>query len=330
MPSVIEKIDLGNAITASALPSARLTTKFAELGYVTLANAIDAGVIDGHLQGLKQFDLQFPSARLVDDLPVREGLRRLRERYAFQAEHEPTLQLQFSPALADALRQLLRQEPVALFTTTFEVSPLARRAATNTDLTPHLHNFELVAEPADAFVLAWIALEDVRPEAGPMWILPGSHHVWRDFPLELAAEVRRHPRLLAMLNVAHSRRLQLEQWSQLVASITAIARKLIHTRTLEPAIRPHPVLLKKGDVLLFDPSLLHGTLPPNPCQGHIPRRSCNIRFIGIECRMWNYAHRIVLDATDGTSHVEIKREFRRTRFGLVFQDYLGAKYAFLE
>lgn len=323
MERLKESVTLEEPVCAVSINSEGLAASFEKHGYIAIKGAIDHRIIDSHLASLDIFDRAQSESATSATTPVQEMLTRLQKRHAFQESHVPTLQVQFAPTLMAALKHLLRQEPAALFTTVFRVSPLAGIEHSVPTLSPHLHNFEIVTDPQHSFILAWVALEDISLDAGPMWIQPGSHKRWQDFPAKLAGALRlRRPHIIPALQSARAFPLSLAQLSDLLEEIALTARELIFEATESEPLRASPVLFSKGDCLIFDPSLMHGTLPPRT---NVSRNSCNIRYVGTKSRLWNYADWL---RSDGNLErvVEIERHFRVNRYGTSFLDFLGARY----
>ncbi|RWX22843.1 phytanoyl-CoA dioxygenase family protein [Rhizobium leguminosarum] len=323
MDPVLTKYDCAGIITAKRYDEG-VRAEFERSGFVAIAGAVHADVIDAHLAGAEQFARENPIDSPITTMTLREQVCRLRALHAFQERCDGTLNLQAAPLLVACLRQILQAEPAALFTTTFGHSPLAGDVDPRLPLSPHLHNFEFVTEPADKFVLAWIALEDISVDAGPMWLLPESHRVWAELPSLLNSAIQDDLTLAAMIKVAVGGKVSLETWSYLLDKVAVIARGFVERALRTQPIRPSPVIFEKGDALIFDPSLLHGTIPPaNPRR---TRKSCNIRYASNTCRIWNYLELV----KDGRSGLLPEHGFvsdtEQILGGYIFRDFLGRRY----
>ncbi len=92
-------------------------------------------------------------------------------------------------------------------------------------------------KPPSALVAAWIALEDIHPESGPLIYVPGSHRLpyYQLAPGEHRFDHRRHGAAESAAMAAHDR----EQ----------VARAGLPTESLT---------CRRGEVLLWHHSLLHG------------------------------------------------------------------------
>ena len=300
-----------------------LVQQFATAGFIVVEDAVDQGAIDAHLIGIDQFDRD-RTDHFDTSLPLREGLFRLRERHAFERENPATLQVQMAPRLVATLATLLGDEPVALFMTEFNVSPYVASKYDGPSFTPHLHNTELMTSPPEGHLLAWIALEDIVDDAGPMWVAPGSHLTWIDLPERLPAHLALHqPELLSLTKKVLASDVSLETWSRLTEAIAAVVRQLIAKAMETEPFHPQPMLLAKGDAVVFHPALLHGTLPPRLPGGSLSRRSCNVRYVARGCDVWNYLHSFSPADREKT---RIPRRHIRTFDGWVFDDFVRARY----
>ena len=90
----------------------------------------------------------------------------------------------------------------------------------------HQDSWYLDTEPPGNLIGVWYALEDIREGSGPFFVCPGSHRIG-------VIDRREHP--------THSE------------FITTVSRILNETR-----FERTPMLLSKGDILLWHPYLIHG------------------------------------------------------------------------
>ena len=90
----------------------------------------------------------------------------------------------------------------------------------------HVDNWYLDTDPAGDLIGAWIALEDIHPDAGPFRVFPRTH---------LDPQM---PKLWSMDHVSFVK----------------------HCAALVSTMEPLPVIIKKGTVVFFHPFLLHGAV----------------------------------------------------------------------
>ncbi len=94
--------------------------------------------------------------------------------------------------------------------------------------------------PENKLVGAWVALENINSESGPLQIVPRSHKLKRyNFIKENNNKV---PTSLSQIKKNYK---NYEKW----------VRKIIKTKNLKPLIP----IMKKGDCLLWESNLLHGS-----------------------------------------------------------------------
>jgi ectoine hydroxylase-related dioxygenase (phytanoyl-CoA dioxygenase family) len=115
----------------------------------------------------------------------------------------------------------------------------------------HLDSWYLDTEMPGGLVGAWLALEDIHMESGPFFVCPGSHHLG-------AITKREAP--------DHE-------------SFLACVQKRIKDNCLDKV----PMLLKKGDLLLWSSLLIHGAFSPSaaPC---FSRKSLTAHFYPLGLR----------------------------------------------
>lgn len=120
----------------------------------------------------------------------------------------------------------------------------------------HSDAFHMTTEPLGNLIGAWVALEDVHPDSGPVFYVPGSHR----------------------LPYVMSEDLDLDSSPLLVPEKSAAYNRLVAERIAELGTEPVPFLARKGDVLLWHANLLHGGAPiADPAR---TRRSLVAHFYG--------------------------------------------------
>lgn len=136
------------------------------------------------------------------------------------------LELTKAPKILRLTSLVLDEDPVLLNCIAFK---WGSQVGPHQDLPAnHIH-------PANRLVSAWLGCEDIRPEAGPLGVYPGSHKVplwpgWNNYPQ-------------TNLRTCHLETRE-QEWAYVQNAVKAIERKSL------------PV--KKGDAIFQHPLLIHG------------------------------------------------------------------------
>jgi phytanoyl-CoA hydroxylase len=224
--------------------------QFERYGFFIWRQLLDHDLIDQHLAAYSELNRQYGIEPSIDFHSYPADLQKtIKEaRYAFHAEHGPTQALVFNPRLITFLRQLFNDEPVMRQP---ETGFYTRRTPDHTD------SLDFKVEPKGAEVRMWCALEDIHPDAGPVYFVPGSHKAIAQM---LEEEVfTEHPEFLELL------RSQLG--STTAATFFEVTKPMwryvrgaklpraIEEKGLQREIYP----LQKGDVVVFTSDVVHGT-----------------------------------------------------------------------
>ena len=119
----------------------------------------------------------------------------------------------------------------------------------------HSDSIHMTTYPLGYLIAAWIALEDIHPDSGPLFYYPGSHTL---------------PYLLNDDFANYSSRFKLgnKQYSD----YEDVTEEIIRQSGLQPEV----FLPKKGDVLIWHANLIHGGMPVlNPA---LTRKSMVIHY----------------------------------------------------
>ena len=178
--------------------------------------------------------------------------------------------LALKPSVTAFLRWAFGDEPVLFGSLNFE-------KGTQQEL--HIDAIFFYTEPVWAMAGLWVALEDVHPDAGPLFYVPGSHR-WPFVRGEnlLAGD----PALAARARAARDD----ESRTALASEMGQLWTK----RTLEiererDAVRK-PAFLKAGDGVIWHGLLAHGGLARN--NPRLSRNSVVYHFIGEHARLFTF------------------------------------------
>ncbi len=131
----------------------RLATEFSERGYAVIDPEIPEATMDAAVEGLRG---QFGKSRDSYDTRIQDS------------EMPAVREIALSPKVLDLLRTLYRREPIPFQTLNFEVG-------TQQDIHNDAIHFHCI--PQRFMCGAWVALEDVDHDNGPLFYFPGSHRL---------------------------------------------------------------------------------------------------------------------------------------------------------
>lgn len=119
----------------------------------------------------------------------------------------------------------------------------------------HSDSIHMTTYPLGYLIAAWIALEDIHPDSGPLFYYPGSHKL----PYLLNDDFENYSTSLKLGNKQYS---DYEDLVEEIISKTSYEKKVY--------------LAKKGDVLIWHANLIHGGMPvANPA---LTRKSMVVHY----------------------------------------------------
>lgn len=211
-------------------------------GYALLKQAVPHDLIDRLNRDVAAFRRSCGETKDDHGFGQRIGL------YHIQNEH--SLRVALNPEVREFLRFAFQDESLLFGSLTFE---------TGTEQAAHQDSIFFWTDPDYAMAGVWVALEDVHPDAGPLFYYPGSHH----WGVDRAEDVwRARPDL-------HERAKKINWWLpgggdarvQLGNECGAVWHELLAKKIASKNATPVPVLIKKGDALVWHAHLVHGGLP---------------------------------------------------------------------
>jgi ectoine hydroxylase-related dioxygenase (phytanoyl-CoA dioxygenase family) len=217
-------------------------------GYVVLEQILPLELIDAHVAACEDVQCRhgiyhkFPWRRE----PLENEKAFGDELHALDDNHEPTQRLRNDPTLRQHLNALFGEEAVLEGGST----TLWERGRE-----PHSDTVMMFRDPPESVCRSWCALEDIHPDCGMFYVIPGTH---KNVRLRLYDEVLdSHPEIFDMLrspspNGSESAFLENRAIWKLVCEKTA---------SLTDGLPRVPFSINKGDVVLFDPNVIHGTMP---------------------------------------------------------------------
>lgn len=179
----------------------RLTT-WLQQGFIVLEQVVPHSLIDQYTESVEAFLRSpndsgvrltvegFGTARAADLPPEAFSVPHLRV-MDFHNASRSGKQLSLLPVIVEVLQHVFRDRVVAMQTLTFRHS---------TEQSTHQDFPYVVSGIMSHLAATWIPLEDVHPDAGPLFYYPGSHHIpkfdWGN-GLALTSESRENPQSFA-------------------------------------------------------------------------------------------------------------------------------------
>ncbi len=221
--------------------------QYRELGFIICRNILAPDLIEAHVAQvaalLREFGVTDVSSMVA--LPVKVDDEFMVAMLALHQRGEAARRLIFNRLAGTVLRQLFEAEPVLAFARSALWEPGDMRA--------HVDTAFRSPDPPYAVCRSWCALEDIHPDSGRFYLIPGTH---RSLTPRLCDEVLgERPDLLAL-----SRQLAADPraWRSLFARGWPLVNAKIADRIDGNAKISFD--LSKGDVLFFNPAVAHGVL----------------------------------------------------------------------
>jgi hypothetical protein len=223
-----------------------------EDGFLVWPRLIPEPLIDAHLSALENLmrNLTVDKGRGTEQMTREELSVIKRSRASFHREHQPTLELIFNRELMDFLRYRFGDEPVMRQPQTGLYQQHAPIHTESLDIKPDSFGGE---------VRIWCALENVNPDAGPVYYVPRSHNLISSCLEERLS--KDHPDFIDVLE-----RLTEPTTHAAYGAATGPFFKIVKEEILPQLVeqmglqRVAPILAK-GDAVIFRTDVVHGTSP---------------------------------------------------------------------
>ncbi|MBV9506918.1 MAG: phytanoyl-CoA dioxygenase family protein [Acidobacteriia bacterium] len=228
-----------------------LSTIYREQGYVLLEQALPAELIEEHVFRLdevyRQHGIESYTAlidRRSDKTRFQALLRAVQELH----NDEPGLQLTMHPGLREPIAEVLQGDPI-------RVSALSQ--LWGSEATPHADTSIVWRGPWQTACRAWCALEDIHPEAGPLFLYPKTHLTTGDTYRDevLSAD----PKFIDVLGELGQGQLRGDEFHLRAKPLFEAARDLIAARVADLQRVSFPI--RRGDVVVFSFQTIHGGEP---------------------------------------------------------------------
>lgn len=240
----------------------QLRAAFRKDGYVVLSEAVERDRIAMFLQQVTRAMETDPWLDLAVPPGAGDDVASLMKRRAARLDDviPDRRRILFSDKIHRALSSLMDDEPFLVsqgLPLKYSLFRQLRDSSSEPARNAHVHHYSHV-EPAKACVMTWLALEDIAPESGPMWVCPGSHKDNETlFDRVLAAD----PSLQQDLALLRAEGGEYGRWTRWFSKMQARMTDILEDEIA--ADRRVPILVRAGDMVLFDPALSHGTREPD-------------------------------------------------------------------
>lgn len=239
---------------------------FKKNGFLVIENAVSPEYCDQVLYSIETFRKSPESGPDKDRYNDRIG--------QIHQVAPKTLELAANSKIYQKLSSALNDEPLLFGSLSF---------SQGTEQDAHIDSIFFYTEPAHAMAGAWYALEDIKPEAGPLFYYPGSH-LW---PFTRGEEIQAaHPELSEKVKAARQN-LTSPETNDLVCKMGQLWTNDLKKKISEKGATPAVANIKKGDCVLWHALLVHGGMPRlNPS---LTRKSIVFHYIGRNAELHTFS-----------------------------------------
>lgn len=206
-------------------------------------------------------------------------------------QKEPDL-LEFASnkSVLDFLTWAFGDEPVLFGSLNFEKG---------TQQDAHIDAIFFWPEPSYSMAGCWVALEDIDPDAGPLFYIAGSHE-WPFYHSEHLAAI--DPALAERRNVAREPEATAEVRGAAVQELGCIWTEVLHGLERKNNIPRLPLPVKAGDIVFWHSLLAHGGSPRvNP---KLSRKSVVFHYIGRNTKLYTFEQFMLRDKAELQNEVD--------------------------
>lgn len=222
--------------------------EYRDKGFVVVDNVLPHGVIDAHILEVAALMRRHGAidSRTFSALPSSREDELMSANLDLHRRSESALRLVHHRVVRAILRQLFDAEPILA---------MARSGLWETgDMRAHVDTAFRSPDPPYSVCRTWFALEDIHPDSGCFYLVPGTHRTLTPHLCREVLDERPELQVLAAQAEADPRtwfRLHGRGWSYVSAKV---ADRIAPRSKVSPR-------LAKGDMIIFNPSVAHGTLP---------------------------------------------------------------------
>lgn len=243
-----------------------LERQWRDQGYALLKQVVPHDLIDRLNKDVAEFRRTCGETKDDHGFGQRIGL--------FHIKNELSLRVALNPEVREFLRYAFQDESLLFGSLTFE---------TGTEQAAHQDSIFFWTDPDFAMAGVWVALEDVSPDAGPLFYYPGSHRWGVDRAEQVwAARPDLHDRVKKLSPPQPG---NADARAQLANECGAVWHELLAKKIAQQNATPVPVIIKKGDALVWHAHLVHGGSKRN--NRALSRRSMVTHHIGRKAAMFD-------------------------------------------
>lgn len=219
--------------------------EYSDLGFIVVENVLSYALIDAHLVEATALLREYGAvdASTMAALPMATDDALMVAMLDLHQRGEIARRLLASPIIRSILRQLFEAKPVLAFARSALWQP--------EDMLAHVDTAFRSPDPPYSICRTWCALEDIHPDSGRFYLVPGTH---RSLAPRLCSEVlNERADLLALFE-------QLADAPESWRRLHNLAWPFVSAKVAE-RIEPDERIaldLKKGDVVFFNPAVAHG------------------------------------------------------------------------
>jgi phytanoyl-CoA dioxygenase PhyH len=229
----------------------RFTEQLDQDGFFVWPSLLPPDLIDRHLDAYATLDARL-GVKPGEGYPSEKQVVIRQARSDFHVENIEAQRMIFNHELMRFLQDYFGDEPVLRQPQTGLYPP---RTPDHTD------SLDIKVSPHGSEVRAWCALEDIHPDSGPIYLVPGSHKAISE---ALQREVlTEHPEFIDLLR-SQMKPTTAEEYFSVTKPLWDYVKQIKLPRAIEEiGLERRPLLLKKGDVIVFSPDVVHGTCHRN-------------------------------------------------------------------
>ena len=277
--------------------SKQLIDQWTNNGWVIIKKAISEQLINSLLDDLYEF---------------RNKCNETKDEYGFgkricqfHLANRNSLQVALNPKIQDFMSYIFSSQPVLFGSLSFEVG---------TEESAHRDNIFSYTRPKDSMVGIWVALEDVSPDAGPLFYYDSSHK-WPE--ISAGNILRRYPEMNPTRERIRLGEVNESERVDFINLMEARWQELLEEKIALLGAKPKLVLIGKGDVIMWHGLLVHGGL--SRLNRSLTRNSMAAHFISKNCSFYDENQYFLMNQSEFSSTGNIPFTLTNSEFGIYCQ-----------